>query len=76
VGVLLAFARGVGEYGATSVVAGVIPGSTETLATGIGRRLATGDDAGATTLALVSVGIGLAAVFLGEWLLRPARRER
>ncbi len=76
VGVLLAFARGVGEYGATSVVAGVIPGSTETLATGIGRRLAVGDDAGATTLALVSVGIGLAAVFLGEWLLRPGRRKR
>lgn len=73
VGLLLAFARGVSEFGATSVVAGVIPGKTETLATGLWRRLGTGDDAGALGLAAVSIAIGLLAVLLSESLLRRGR---
>lgn len=70
VGLLLAFARGISEYGATAVVAGVIPGRTETLATGLMRRLANGDDDGALALAGVSVGVGFLAVLLSERLLR------
>ena len=69
-GLLLAFARGVSEFGATSVVAGVIPGKTETLATGLWRRLSTGDDGGALALAVISIVVGLAAVLLSEALLR------
>lgn len=73
VGLLLAFARGVSEFGATSVVAGVIPGRTETLATGLMRRLATGDDAGALALALWSIAVGFVAVLASERLLRGRR---
>ena len=71
VGVLLAFARGISEYGATAVVAGVTPGRTETLATGLMRRLNTGDDSGALALAGISIVLGFAAVLLSEtWLRR------
>ena len=70
VGLLLAFARGVSEYGATSVIAGVIPGKTETLATGLMRRLAYGDDSGALALAGISIVIGFLSVLLSERLLR------
>ena len=71
VGVLLSFARGISEYGATAVVAGVTPGQTETLATGLMRRLNTGDDGGALTLAWVSIALGFAAVVISEtWLRR------
>jgi molybdate transport system permease protein len=71
VGVLLAFARGISEYGATAVVAGVTPGRTETLATGLMRRLNSGDDPGALGLAGISIVLGFAAVFLSEtWLRR------
>ncbi len=75
VGALLSFARGIGEFGATSVLAGTIPGRTETLATGMMRRLASGDDPGALALVLISLGIGFAAVFLGEALLQAGRRS-
>ncbi len=74
VGALLAFARGISEYGATAVVAGVIPGRTETLATGLMRRLAQGDDGGALALAGLSVVLGLAAVLLSEALVRRGGR--
>jgi molybdate transport system permease protein len=70
VGALLAFARGISEYGATAVVAGVTPGRTETLATGLMRRLNTGDDGGALALAGISVVLGFVAVFISETLLR------
>lgn len=70
VGLLLAFARAVSEFGATAVLAGTIPGRTETLATGIYARLNVGDDAGALVLALVSLGIGVGAVLASERLLQ------
>ena len=74
VGALLAFARGIGEFGATSVVAAVIPHETETLATGMYRRLLLGDDAGALLLVGISILLGLAAVWASEALLRRGRR--
>ena len=71
VGVLLSFARGISEYGATAVVAGVTPNHTETLATGLMRRLNTGDDDGALALACISMVLGLLAVMVSEiWLRR------
>ncbi|HEX9794508.1 MAG TPA: substrate-binding domain-containing protein [Planctomycetota bacterium] len=72
-GVLLAFARGVAEFGATAVVAGTVPGSTETLATGLHRRLLSGDDPGALALAGLSVLLGLCAVVASELLRRKPR---
>jgi molybdate transport system permease protein len=70
-GLLLAFARALGEFGATILVAGNIPGRTTTIATAIYNDVQTGADAEAYRLFLVSAAIALLAVFLSEvWLKR------
>ena len=72
-GSLLAFTRALGEFGATAVVAGIIPGRTETLALGIWSRIQMGDTAGAWVLCAASFALALAAMLVAElWL----RRER
>ncbi len=74
-GVLLAFTRGLGEFGATTLVAGIIPGRTETLALGIYSRVQLGDDDGALAFCGVSFAIALTAMLAGErWLARTPRR--
>ncbi|MEP2775581.1 MAG: molybdate ABC transporter permease subunit [Luteolibacter sp.] len=62
-GILLAFARAIGEFGATIMVAGFIPGLTETLSLSIYRSVQTGDDSRALTLVAISALIAFAAVF-------------
>ncbi len=70
-GLLLAFARALGEFGATILVAGNIPGRTTTLATGIYGYVQLGQDERAFHLLAASVGIAFLAVLLGEaWLRR------
>ena len=69
-GVLLAFARALGEFGATIMVAGNIPGRTTTLPVAIYAAVQNGEDAHAWTLAGVSAVIAFAAVFVGENLQR------
>lgn len=69
-GVLLAFARAVGEFGATILVAGNIPGETTTLSLRIYEAVQLGHDATAYRLLAVCVVIAFAAVFLSELLLR------
>jgi len=69
-GTLLAFARALGEFGATIMVAGNIPGRTTTLPVAIYAAVQNGEDAHAWTLAGVSAVIAFAAVFVSENLLR------
>ena len=70
-GTLLAFTRALGEFGATTLVAGILPGRTETLALGIYSRVQLGDDMGALALCGASFLIALAAMLVGEgWLRR------
>lgn len=69
-GTVLAFARALGEFGATIMVAGFIPGQTATLALSIYHLVQLGRDAEALTLLAISVGIAFGAVWLGESLLR------
>ena len=57
-----AFARALGEYGATSMIAGYTPGKTATIATTVYQLWRTNDDAGAARWVLVNVAIS--AVFL------------
>ncbi|TAL81280.1 MAG: molybdate ABC transporter permease subunit [Candidimonas sp.] len=52
-GVLLAFARALGEFGATLMIAGSIPGRTQTLSIAIYEAVQAGDDGLATLLVLV-----------------------
>jgi len=69
-GVLLAFARALGEFGATIMVAGNIPGRTTTLPVAIYSLVQNGDDAHAWTLAGVSAVIAFLALWLGEKIQR------
>ena len=69
-GTLLAFARALGEFGATIMVAGNIPGRTTTLPVAIYQSVQNGEDAHAWTLAGVSAVIAFAAVYGSENLLR------
>ena len=69
-GMLMAFARALGEFGATIMVAGNIPGETSTLSLAIFQSVQLGEDAQAFRLLGVSVVMAFLAVWTGEWLLR------
>ena len=61
-GIVLAFARALGEYGATSMVAGYTPGKTATISTTVYQLWRTNDEAGAGVWVLINIAIS--AVFL------------
>ena len=67
-GSVLGFARALGEFGATIMIAGSIPGSTRTLAVAIYSFAETGRDQEAVTLVAVSAGIAFAAMWLANWI--------
>jgi molybdate transport system permease protein len=69
-GALLAFSRALGEFGATIVVAGSIPGETRTIAVAMYGMLETGRDADASALLAISIAIALAAVTVANRLTR------
>jgi molybdate transport system permease protein len=71
-GTLLAFARALGEFGATILVAGNIPGRTSTLSLSIYQLVQLGRDDAAFRLLAVSTVIAFAAVWASERFL--ARR--
>lgn len=68
-GAVLAFARALGEFGATVLVAGNIPGRTATLSTSIYNYVQLGQDDAAMRLLAISVVIAFAAVWTSELLL-------
>ena len=72
-GTVLAFARAIGEFGATILVAGNIPGRTTTLALAIYDRVQLGRDDDAYRLLAVAVVIAFAALWTSEAIVR--RRE-
>lgn len=67
-GAILSFARGLGEFGATVLVAGIIPGETETLALGIYDRIINGRDSEAWGLVGISLCLALGALLFSQWL--------
>jgi molybdate transport system permease protein len=69
-GALLAFARALGEFGATIMVAGYIPGQTATLSLSIYHLVQLGHDGEALGLLTVSIVIAFGAVWASEWFLR------
>ncbi len=69
-GCLLAFARALGEFGATIMVAGNIPGRTSTLSLSIFQHVQLGEDREAFRLLGVAVVLAFAAVWSSEWILR------
>lgn len=73
----LAFARSLGEFGATVLVAGNLPGETRTLALAIwSETRIPGREAQVVGLVLVAVGLSITATFVSEWLTRRARSTR
>ncbi|HMC75551.1 MAG TPA: molybdate ABC transporter permease subunit [Vicinamibacterales bacterium] len=68
-GAVLAFARALGEFGATIIVAGNIPGATRTLAVAIYGYAETGQDSQAFALLLVSVSIAFVALWTANRLV-------
>jgi molybdate transport system permease protein len=75
-GTLLAFARAVGEFGATILVAGNIPGRTRTLSLAIYNVVQLGHDAQAFRLLAISVVLAFAAVYAAEAFVRKAHESR
>jgi molybdate transport system permease protein len=69
-GVILGFARALGEFGATIMVAGNIPGKTSTLSLSIFQSVQLGQDAHAYRLLAVSVVMAFGAVWGSECLMR------
>ena len=69
-GAVLAFSRALGEFGATIMVAGNIPFETQTMSLAIFQLVSIGRDPEAYRLALVSVAIAFAAIWLSERLVR------
>jgi molybdate transport system permease protein len=75
-GVVLAFSRALGEFGATIMVAGSIPGRTRTLALAIFQEHQVGDDAEAFRLVGITVLLAFGALWLSEWVGRRGARAR
>ena len=69
-GMLLAFARALGEFGATIMVAGYMPGKTATISLAIFENVQIGEDDHAYRLLAVSVVLAFIAVWSSEFFLR------
>jgi molybdate transport system permease protein len=75
-GTLLAFARSLGEFGATITFVSNIPGETRTLPLAIYSLVQTpGGDTGALRLVILSVIIALMALLISEYLAHQAKRR-
>lgn len=73
-GTVLAFAKALGEFGATITFVSNIPGETQTLSSAIyGLMQVPGGEAGIWRLAAVAIAISLVALLLSEWLTRRHR---
>lgn len=74
-GIVLAFARALGEFGATVMIAGNIPGRTRTLALAIFHDNQIGRDDRALVLVGVTVALAFTALWSTEWLTRRRARR-
>lgn len=73
-GVLLAFARALGEFGATLMIAGSIPGRTQTMSIAIYEAVQAGNDTLANTLVMVTSVTCVVVLWSARWL--TPRRAR
>jgi molybdate transport system permease protein len=74
-GTVLAFSRALGEFGATIMIAGNIPGRTQTLALAIFQYNQTGRDERALVLAGATVALAFATLWTTEWITRRRARR-
>ncbi|GBU17193.1 MULTISPECIES: molybdate ABC transporter permease subunit [Methylobacterium] len=75
-GAVLAFAKAMGEFGATITFVSNIPGETQTLPSAIYTLTQVpGGEAGAMRLTVIAVVVAMGALLVSEWLARRARRR-
>jgi molybdate transport system permease protein len=75
-GAILAFAKAMGEFGATITFVSNIPGQTQTLPSAIYAFLQVpGGDGAAFRLVLIAVAVAMGAVLLSEWVARVVARR-
>jgi molybdate transport system permease protein len=76
VGSILAFARALGEFGATITFVSAIPGETTTLPVALyGLAQVPGEEGAAIRLVILSIAIAFAAMFVSELIARRVRRR-
>lgn len=74
-GTVLAFARALGEYGATSMISGYTPGKTATISTTVYQLWRTGDDALALKWVLLNIAISSIVLFSINLLEKKQRTK-
>lgn len=75
-GAILAFAKAMGEFGATITFVSNIPGQTQTLPSAIYSYLQVpGGEANAARLVWVAIAVAMAALLLSEWVGRAVARR-
>ena len=75
-GTVLAFARALGEYGATSMLIGYTPGRTATISTTVYQLWQTNDEAGAFFWVMVNLGISAVVLLIVNMLERRTKGGR
>lgn len=73
-GAVLSFARALGEYGATSMIAGYTPGKTATVSTAVYQLWRTGNDALALKWVLINIAISAVVLLCINLIEKPQRR--
>jgi molybdate transport system permease protein len=75
-GMVLGFAKAIGEFGATITFVSNIPGETQTISSAIYSLISTPDgDTAALRLVIVSIVIAMSALIASEWFARRATRR-
>lgn len=76
VGTVLAFARSLGEFGATITFVSNIPGETRTIPSAMYTLIQTpGGESAAARLCMISIALALASLLVSEWLARKSRQR-
>ena len=74
-GILLGFVRAIGEFGATIVVAGNIPGRTQTIPLAIYSKFQLGKDSDAINLIIISTVLAIITLIIHHWLIVRGTRK-
>ena len=75
-GVVLSFARALGEYGATSMLAGYVPGRTATISTTVYQLWRTNDEGGAFFWVMINLAISAVTLVAVNLILRSGSKRK
>lgn len=75
VGTVLAFARSLGEFGATITFVSNIPGETRTIPSAMYTLIRPWRESGAARLCIISIALAMISLLISEWLARISRER-